>query len=152
MGVYVSNCSHGDYVHNTTTKVVTVCLKGQPTYSAVNTIVVKAQRCTVNCTNSSSRLWSTSSGWKSGRVPQAGDNVTIPSGDVVVLDIDPPQLLYILVQGRLIFDQNSNRVLQASYIEVRGGSFEIGSPSEPFSYTAVIQFMEPAVGSELLLE
>ena len=47
--------------------------------------------------------WSDASAWPSGKVPAAGEEVTIPRGTEVVLDLSPPALRSVTVQGKLTF-------------------------------------------------
>src|SRR5690606_21252590 len=47
--------------------------------------------------------WSDASAWPSGKVPAAGEEVTIPRGTEVVLDVSPPALRSLTVQGKLTF-------------------------------------------------
>src|SRR5690606_38829252 len=52
-------------------------------------------------------LWSDSSTWSGGDVPQAGDIVTIGAGLDVVLDVSPPDLNGVEVEGKLSFSNDS---------------------------------------------
>ena len=42
--------------------------------------------------------WSDASAWPSGRVPAAGEEVTIPRGTEMMLDVSPPELRSLTVQ------------------------------------------------------
>lgn len=42
-----------------------------------------------------------------GRVPQTGDAVTIPAGKVALLDVSPPPLQSLLIEGELRFDRQN---------------------------------------------
>ena len=59
------------------------------------------------------------------------DFVVIPDGQTVVLDVSPPRLFVLLVQGVLTFGRQDLN-LDANYILIQGGQFEVGTPSEPF--------------------
>jgi hypothetical protein len=76
-------------------------------------------------------------------VPKAGDNVDIPQGQVVELDVTPPVLGYLSINGTLRFkDVNIN--LTAKNIMVHG-RFEIGTEANPFMSKAVITLTDTDV-------
>lgn len=64
--------------------------------------------------------WSALSTWGGGPLPKSGDSVVIPYGQSVLLDVSPPRLYLLLVQGELIFDRRDLN-LNATYIFVMGG-------------------------------
>ena len=47
--------------------------------------------------------WSDASAWPSGKVPAAGEEVTIPRGTEMVLDVSPPALGGLSIDGKLTF-------------------------------------------------
>lgn len=51
-------------------------------------------------------LWSSRTTWGGSidNIPIEGDSVFIPSGNRVLLDVSPPQLVAIFLEGELIFD------------------------------------------------
>ena len=61
----------------------------------------------------------------------------IPAGQNILLDISPPQLNLILIEGSLQFDEQDIE-LQATYIFVRGGRLTIGTEANPFQHKATI--------------
>ena len=87
--------------------------------------------------NITAERWSDPATW-GGRLPQAGDAVTIPAGKVVLLDVSPPPLQSLLIEGELRFDrQNLN--LTVGWIMLHGrGRLQIGTPTEPFTQRATI--------------
>ncbi|KAG1658049.1 hypothetical protein FOA52_004208 [Chlamydomonas sp. UWO 241] len=78
-------------------------------------------------------LWSARTTWGGGPPPIQGDSVYIPTGVTILLDISPPPLILIVIDGVLTFDTNSGADLwlRASYILVRTGNFSAGSPESP---------------------
>ena len=73
-----------------------------------------------------------------GELPVEGENVEIPSGFTVILDVYPlPKLGRVTVSGTLIFDDMADRVLEADSILV-WGSLKIGTPDNPFANKADI--------------
>jgi hypothetical protein len=55
----------------------------------------------------------------------------------ILLDVSPPRLFLILIQGTLIFHRKDLH-LQAVYILVKGGTLQIGTEAEPFEQQATI--------------
>ena len=53
-------------------------------------------------------LWSRRSTWGGNLPPIDGDSVYIPAGTTVMLDVSPPRLYLLIVEGNLVFDSNAN--------------------------------------------
>lgn len=82
--------------------------------------------------------WSDKETWGNDIPPLAGEAVEIPSGQHLLVDVDVPQLSFVLVYGSLIFESNENdhnhqRTFDAGYIMVNGGYLEIGTEDQPFN-------------------
>ena len=93
-------------------------------------------------------LWSSRTTWGGAAPPVLGDSVSIPDGQHVLLDISPPRLYAVIVQGALTFDR-VDLALNASYIFVQGGSLTVGTEEEPFLQKAVITLHGSPVSQEL---
>lgn len=87
------------------------------------------------------RAWSDAAGWSAGVLPAEGDSVVIGHGDVVLLDVSPPPLAGLMIDGALVFDDRDLE-LTADWIMVHGG-FYIGSSQRPFEHRAVITLTGP---------
>ena len=88
--------------------------------------------------NAQTGLWSDPATW-GGTLPAAGTTVTIGPGKTVILDVSPPALKGIQIQGNLVFaDQNIN--LTTGYILVTGGEFRIGTETDRYEHKAIITF------------
>ncbi|MGI1677590.1 MAG: hypothetical protein K6L75_02580 [Cellvibrionaceae bacterium] len=79
--------------------------------------------------------WSDPQTW-GGTTPQAGEDVVIPTGKTVRLDIDTPSLGIVQIDGVLVFARQDVN-LTATGITIKG-TLEIGSASSPFTHKAVI--------------
>ena len=66
-----------------------------------------------------------------------GDTVVIPEDQSILLDVSPPPLFFLLVQGTLIWDRQ-DLTLDANYIYVAGGKMQIGTEEDPFLNRATI--------------
>ncbi len=80
--------------------------------------------------------WSDPSTW-GGAVPEAGDTVTIGAGLDVVLDVSPPPLNGMNLDGRLSFSNAADLELTTEWILLRG-ELQIGSPGDPHTSNATI--------------
>ena len=85
----------------------------------------------------SSGVWSYSSTWFGGAVPRAGDIVTIGPGLDVVVDVSPPGLNGINVDGKLSFSNDRDLELTTEWILLRG-DLEIGTEARPHTANATI--------------
>jgi hypothetical protein len=76
--------------------------------------------------------WSAPATW-GGTVPRAGDAVIIPAGRHVLLDVSPPALKSLLIEGQLTFDPNRDLTLTADWILAEGqnAKLTIGSRTSP---------------------
>ena len=95
-------------------------------------------------------LWSDAQTWGGFGLPVEGDTVFIPPGQSVVMDVSPPRLYFLVVQGNLTFAR-TNLQLDASFIFVMGGSFTVGTEDAPFLQEAQITLHGSPVSSELPL-
>jgi hypothetical protein len=82
-------------------------------------------------------MWSDPSTWSGGAVPQQGDIVTIGSGLDVVLDVSPPALNGMNLDGKLSFSGDDDVELTTEWILLRG-ELEAGSESNPHTRNATI--------------
>jgi cell migration-inducing and hyaluronan-binding protein len=66
--------------------------------------------------------WSHHKSWPGHRVPAAGDDVVIPEGRRILLDVSPPELRSLVVRGALVLPlaDTTPRAIVAGHIEVRG--------------------------------
>ena len=69
--------------------------------------------------------WSSRYTWGGGPLPQEGESVYIQSGQTVILDISPPVLNLLLIEGALIFDDSQDLHLQAKYIFINTGKLQV---------------------------
>ncbi len=86
---------------------------------------------------SSSGDWSDPNVWPSGKVPAAGDSVTIPPDKEIVLDVSPPALRSLTIMGTLKFADKKDISLATDWIMLEG-RLSIGSSAQPYTGNATI--------------
>jgi hypothetical protein len=84
------------------------------------------------------KLWSSPSTWPSGRVPAENSSVTISSLMSVIMDISPPKLAGLVIEGRLKFDNKTDLTLRVDSILVYG-LLEVGTIAQPLTRNVKIE-------------
>jgi cell migration-inducing and hyaluronan-binding protein len=82
--------------------------------------------------------WSDPASWPDGKVPREGDAVTIGRDMDVVLDVDPPALRSLTIDGKLSFSNDLDIGLDSEWIYLRGGELQVGSEANPYTRKATI--------------
>jgi cell migration-inducing and hyaluronan-binding protein len=93
-------------------------------------------------------LWSDPASWPDGQVPRAGDKVAIESGKDVVLDVSPPPLGGLHIEGKLSFSDKADIELTTEWIMVHG-ELEIGTEAKPHTRKATITLTDNVPGEEM---
>ena len=93
--------------------------------------------------------WSDPATWPNNQVPVAGDKVTIPSGQEVLLDVSPPALDGLTINGKLVFADESDLALTTEWIMVFG-ELQIGTEANPFQHKATITLTDHNEGEQLM--
>ena len=83
--------------------------------------------------------WSDPATWPNRKVPVAGDTVTIAKDKNVVLDVSPPALSGLTIDGKLSFANNADLELTTEWIMLHG-ELEIGTEARPHRRKATITF------------
>ncbi|MBO9576243.1 MAG: G8 domain-containing protein, partial [Sphingobium sp.] len=82
--------------------------------------------------------WSDPASWPDGKVPGAGDAVTIGRDRDIVLDVTPPALRSLTINGKLSFAADRDLELKTEWILLGGGELDIGSEARPYTRKATI--------------
>src|SRR5580692_147585 len=93
-------------------------------------------------------LWSNPATWPDRKVPGAGDTVTIESGKDVLLDVSPPSLGGVHIEGKLSFSDQADIVLTTEWIMVHG-ELEIGTEAKPHTRNATITLTNNVPGEDI---
>jgi hypothetical protein len=82
-------------------------------------------------------LWSNPATWPNSKVPVAGDKVTIGRDKEVILDVSPPALGGLSIDGKLTFANDADLELTTEWIMLHG-ELAIGSEASPHTRNATI--------------
>src|ERR1700722_20288052 len=85
--------------------------------------------------------WSDPATWPNRKVPVAGDKVIIEKDKQVVLDVTPPALNGVTIDGKLSFANNKDVELTTEWIMLHG-ELEIGTEKAPHTRKATITFTD----------
>jgi hypothetical protein len=93
--------------------------------------------------------WSDPATWPNGKVPAAGEQVTIDSGKQVILDVSPPTLGGLTINGKLRFADEADLELNTEWIMLHG-ELEIGTEASPFTHKATITLSDNVKDEQLM--
>src|SRR5688572_29940699 len=93
--------------------------------------------------------WSDPAAWPGGKVPGVGDAVTIGRDMDVVLDVSPPALRSLTIQGKLSFSDDRDIELETEWIYMPGGELAIGSEARPHTRKATITLTDNVPGEDV---
>ena len=92
--------------------------------------------------------WSDPATWPNHKVPAAGDKVTIGRDKDVVLDVSPPPLDGLTIDGKLSFADNKDLELTTEWIMLHG-ELEIGTEARPHTRKATITLTDNVKGEDI---
>src|SRR5262252_5482276 len=81
--------------------------------------------------------WSDPATWPNKKVPAAGDKVIIGKDKDVVLDVSPPALGGLSIDGKLTFSNNADLELTTEWIMLHG-ELAIGTEAKPHTRKATM--------------
>ena len=93
--------------------------------------------------------WSDPATWPNNKVPAAGDLVEIATGKDVVLDVSPPALNGVTINGKLSFANNADLELTTEWIMVHG-ELAIGTEAIPHTRKATITLTDKVKGENIM--
>ncbi len=94
-------------------------------------------------------LWSDPATWPNGKVPVAGDKPTIGKDKDVVLDVSPPPLDGLSIDGKLSFSDDADLELTTEWIMLHG-ELAIGSEGHPHTRKATITLTDHVKGEDVM--
>ena len=93
--------------------------------------------------------WSDPDTWPNRKVPVAGDKVTIGRDKDVILDVSPPALGGLSIDGKLTFANNADLELTTEWIMLHG-ELAIGSEASPHTRKATITLTNNVKGEDVM--
>ena len=93
--------------------------------------------------------WSDPATWPENKVPAAGDRVVIASDKEVILDVSPPALGGLTINGKLSFADNTDLELTTEWVMVFG-ELEIGTEASPHTHKATITLTDKVKDEQLM--
>ncbi|HEX6993444.1 MAG TPA: G8 domain-containing protein, partial [Gammaproteobacteria bacterium] len=94
-------------------------------------------------------LWSDPATWPNGKVPAAGDKVVISRDKNVLLDVSPPPLGGLSIDGKLTFSNDADLELTTEWIMLHG-ELAIGSEESPHTRRATITLTDNVKGEDVM--
>src|ERR1700692_4143579 len=107
--------------------------------------VLEAQQKT---STASAKRWSDPATWPDKKVPAKDAVVTIDRDMNVVLDVTPPALHSLTINGKLSFADNKDLELSTEWIMVHG-ELEIGTEAKPHTRNATITLTNNVPGEDI---
>jgi cell migration-inducing and hyaluronan-binding protein len=107
--------------------------------------VVQAQ----NAESPAASRWSNPDTWPNRKVPVAGDKVTIGRDKQVILDVSPPALGGLSIDGKLSFSNDADLELTTEWIMLHG-ELAIGSEAAPHTRKATITLSDNVKGEDVM--
>jgi cell migration-inducing and hyaluronan-binding protein len=93
--------------------------------------------------------WSDPASWPNKKVPAAGDKVEIASGKSVILDVSPPALGGLTINGKLSFANTADLELTTEWVMIHG-ELAIGTEAKPHTRKATITLANNVKDEELM--
>src|SRR6202008_394594 len=93
--------------------------------------------------------WSDPASWPNRKVPIAGDKVTVGRDRNVVLDVSPPALGGLSIDGKLTFSNDADLELTTEWIMLHG-ELAIGSEASPHTRKATITFTDSVPNEDVM--
>ena len=93
--------------------------------------------------------WSNPDTWPNRKVPVAGDKVTIGRDKEVLLDVSPPALGGLSIDGKLTFANDADLELTTEWIMLHG-ELAIGSEARPHTRKATITLTNNVKGEDVM--
>ncbi len=93
--------------------------------------------------------WSDPATWPNRKVPIAGDKVTIGRDKDVILDVSPPALGGLSIDGKLTFSNDADLELTTEWIMLHG-ELAIGSEARPHTRNATITFTNTVPNEDVM--
>src|SRR5690606_1530831 len=93
--------------------------------------------------------WSDPATWPNNKLPADGEKVVIAKDKHVILDVSPPPLGGLSIDGKLVFPNDVDLALTTEWIMLHG-ELQIGTPDNPHTRNATITFTDNVKGEDVM--
>jgi cell migration-inducing and hyaluronan-binding protein len=93
--------------------------------------------------------WSDPNTWPNRKVPVEGDKVIISRDKEVILDVSPPPLGGLSIDGKLVFSNDVDLELTTEWIMLHG-ELQIGTEASPYTRNATITLTDKVKGEDVM--
>src|SRR5688572_30715009 len=118
-------------------------------FSLVPAVLLSSVFAAVQAAEPKATKWSAPASWPNKKVPAAGAKVEIASGKSVILDVSPPALGGVTINGKLAFADNADVELTTECIMLHG-ELAIGTEARPHTRKATITLANNVKDEELM--
>ncbi|MEO8314010.1 MAG: G8 domain-containing protein, partial [Pseudomonadota bacterium] len=106
-------------------------------FSLVPAILLSSAFAVAQAADAKATKWSDPASWPNKKLPVAGDKVEIASGKSVILDVSPPALGGVTINGKLTFANDADVELTTEWVMLHG-ELAIGTEAAPHTRKATI--------------
>ena len=99
-------------------------------FSMVPAVLLSSVLAVAQAADAKATKWSDPATWPNKKVPAAGDKVEIASGRNVILDVSPPALGGLTINGKLSFANTADLELSTEWVMIHG-ELAIGTLADP---------------------
>ena len=118
-------------------------------FSLLPAVLLGSVSAVVQAAEAKATKWSDPATWPNRKVPAAGDKVEIASGKNVILDVSPPALGGLTINGKLTFADNADVELTTEWIMIHG-ELAIGTEAKPHTRKATITLTDNVKDEEMM--
>jgi hypothetical protein len=118
-------------------------------FSLVPAVLLGAVFAGVQAADAKATKWSDPATWPNRKLPAAGEKVEIASGKEVILDVSPPALGGLTINGKLTFADNADVELTTEWVMLHG-ELTIGTEARPHTRKATITLVNNVKDEEMM--
>jgi hypothetical protein len=118
-------------------------------FSLVPAVLLGSVFAAVQAAEPKATKWSDPATWPNKKVPAAGSKVEIASGKNVILDVSPPALGGVTINGKLTFADNADVELTTEWVMIHG-ELAIGTEAKPHTRKATITLANNVKDEEMM--
>jgi hypothetical protein len=117
--------------------------------SLVPALLLGSVSAVVQAAEATATKWSDPATWPNRKVPAAGEKVIIARDKNVVLDVSPPVLGGLSIDGKLTFSNDADLELTTEWIMLHG-ELAIGTEARPHTRNATITFVNNVPNEDMM--